>query len=138
MKRILLAIALLFAAGAAQAGTDNFAPNTGCTGTACTPYVNDNPELTVSFINPYYNGTVIATLNGVTYRGPANYTQALLSHPDAYHYTYLLHYEANVLADPVGTTLLLTMDVYKTMTLNRSGHNFWVIQYSVLGGTVTQ
>jgi hypothetical protein len=140
--KMLMAIGMLAIAGAAQAGVDNFTPNTGCTGTACTAYINDNPDMTVSYVNPAYatsTGTiVIVTLNGVQFRGPAVFTTTLLSNPDIWHFYYALHYDNNVLTDPLGNTILVTMDVYKSRVLNRSGHNYWITKYSVLNGTVTQ
>ena len=135
--QVVTAIAMLAFAGASRAGTDNFVPNTGCTGTACTPYTNDNPALTVSYVNPYYSSTVILTLNGTVYRGPAVYTSTLISNPDPRHYNYLWHYSGNVLSDPIGNRIILDMDVYVSRALNVSGHPFWTVRYTVLNGTVT-
>lgn len=134
--KLLVMAALLGIAGVAQAGSDYFAPNLDCTGTACTPYTNENPALTVSYVNPYYSKTVILTLNGVTYRGTATYISTLVSNPDPRHFTYLWTYTGNVLSAPDGSRLVLDMTVYYTRTLNISGHNFWVSRWTVLSGTV--
>ena len=136
--QVVTAIAMLAFAGASRAGTDNFVPNTGCTGTACTPYTNDNPALTVSFVNPYY-GTLkqtIVTVNGVVYRGPAIYTATTISRTP-YSYTAVFHYDNIVLTAPDGSTLLLTMDVYYTQRYVPGGHPYYAHSYTVLNGTVT-
>jgi len=137
MKASFILLPALCSSLALAATVDDFAANTGCRGTECTPYSNSRPELRVSYVNPNFSGAVIVTVNGIIYRGPAVYTSTLILQ-DSRHVKQLRHYDNNTVTAPDGSTLLLTLDVYCDSPLNTSGRNAPGTIYTVLGGTIIQ
>lgn len=136
MKLILMA-ALLGIAGVAQAGSDYFAPNLDCTGTACTAYTNDNPNITVSFVShDSYWKTISVTVNGVSYTGLNTYAVVATLHNVYGNHEYIWHYDNVVMTAANGSTVLLSMDVDYRSILIRSGHNYYRTTWTVLSGTV--
>ena len=144
IKRVILgAIAALGLSGAALAGIDNFAPNTGCVGTACTPYTNDNPDITVSYVaRSVYWTNINITVNGVVYSMPFAPTSVVVTYSNPYacglryraNYTY-----TNVIAVAANGSIITVNDleaVY-SRSLNCTGHNSYVFRWLVTGGTIT-
>ena len=135
--KILLIATLLGLAGAAQAGTDNFAPNYDCTGTACTLFTNDNPGITVSSVthDPSWK-TISVTVNNVLYTGPNSYSVVAILHNVYGNHEYVWHFDNVVMIAADGSTVLLSMDVDYRSILIRSGHNYYRTTWTVLSGSV--
>jgi hypothetical protein len=136
MKALLIHLSALFSTVALAATFDDFSPNRDCTGTECTPFINSRPGISVSYVNPYFSGQVIVTVNGITYRGPAVFTSTVILE-DARHIRQLWHYDNDTLMAPDGSTLLLTLDVYRDSPLLARGHDGRGATYTLLSGTVT-
>jgi hypothetical protein len=133
MKTCVLLLSALLSPAALAASADEFSPNTDCTGTACTAFNNSAPDVTVSHVSPYFTGTVSVTVDGVTYRGRAVFTSTLVSQSPQLT-RQLWHYDNNFLTASDGSTLLLTLDVYRSAPA--AAVDSGEASYTVLGGTV--
>ena len=136
MKLLYALIVALFCIHPAHADTINFSPVVGpCTGTACLPFVSDNPAYAISSITRSYDWSgLYVTLNGVTYSGIAPHTSTLIT--PAPNYKALWHYDAIVLSSQAGMRIVITLDAYYTRRLNRTGHNYYVYSWTVLAGVI--
>jgi hypothetical protein len=136
MKAFVIPLFTLVSSAALAATVDDFSPNSACTGTACTPFINSAPGIAVSYVDPDFSGTVIVTVNGITFRGPVVYASNLIAQ-DTHHLKQLWHYDNNILTAADGSTLLLTLDVYRDSPPITGGHDLLATTYTVLSGTVT-
>ena len=123
--------------------TADFTLNTEvCTVAPCPKYLTNNDAVTVEYVN-VSNGTiaststVVASVNGVVYRGSAVYTITATIRNVYGNHEYIFHYDNGVLFAADGSSLLLTMDVDYKSILIRSGHNYYRHSYTVLSGTIT-
>jgi len=135
MKTHVLLLSALLAPAALAASADDFTPNSDCTGIACTAFNNSAPDITVSHVSPYFSGTVSVTVKGVIYKGRAVFTSTLVSQSSQLT-KQLWHYDNNFLTAPDGSTLLLTLDVYRSSPSATANGDPGENSYTVLGGTV--
>ena len=137
---IIAATGIVFSGAAMAGGIDNFAPNTGCVGTACTPYTNDNPDITVSSVS---RSTVIRlTVNGIVYTMPSAPTTVVVTYssPVLCGLQYRANYSyTNVIAGAADGSVITVNDLEAVFsrTQNCSGHNFTIYRWFVTGGTIT-
>ncbi len=136
MKRMNLAktLAVTLVGFTARAATVvTIGPASDCP-TYCSGFRTDNPAVTIDWINSYYNGTTLISVNGVVYRGNAAFT--LVSQPAA---NTTIMQESNircVAAD--GTAVTLSESIRQIVTHVNSGRaHYTLTRRFVLGGTVT-
>ena len=144
MKNLIIAaMGIVFSGVALAGGIDNFAPNTGCFGTACTPYTNDNPDITVSYVaRSTYWTNINLTVNGVVYSMPFAPTSVVVTYSNPYvcGLRYRANYSyTNVIAVAVDGSVITVNDLEATFSRSIvcSGHNYYRSTWTVVGGTIT-
>ena len=140
---IIAAMGIVFSGAALAGGIDNFAPNTGCVGTACTPYTNDNPNVTVSNVTrSVYWTNITLTVNGVVYSMPFAPTSVVVTYSNPYvcGLRYRANYSyTNVIAVAMDGSVITVNDLEAVFSrsLNCTGHNSYQFRWVVVGGTIT-
>ena len=133
MFKVLGLIILLSAATASAQTVVNFGPAASCP-TYCAGFATDNPAVTVDWINSWYNGTTIMSVNGVVYAGPAAFTVSASCGTRC-----TLEQETNVrLAAANGSYVTATILMRQSTTYVNSGRaHYYLTRRYVLNGSVT-
>ena len=111
----------------------NFGPATSCP-TYCTGFTTDDPNVTVDWINSWYNGTTLLSVNGVVYSGPAAFTvtSSCGTRCSIEQETDVPLHAAN------GSSILATIQMRQTTVYVNSGRaHYYLTRRYVLGGSLT-
>ena len=133
MFKMLGLVVLLMTPPAFGQTVVNFGAAASCP-TYCTGFTTDNPAVTVDWINSWYNGSTLMSVNGVVYKGTAAFSISSSCGTSCY-----LEQETNVpLYATDGTSILATIAIKQTTTYVNSGRaHYYLTRRFVLGGSIT-
>lgn len=111
----------------------NFGAAASCP-TYCTGFTTDNPDVTVDWINSWYNGSTIMSVNGVVHSGPAAFEVTSSCGTRCY-----IEQETDVpLHAADGSSILATIVMKQTTVYVSSGRaHYYLTRRYVLGGSLT-